>query len=224
MADEFEEYYRKAYEEELKADDATSIDSKNLTAPLGFDPLSPEVAREAARFAVVVGHEKIAPGAYAGPPINTHEYPWNTHLARLIFDETRARRIPCAVFFRDGHGIAGAYRQAMQWGATSIVELHFNAVDRPDATGTETLLARRNAQGYADRQQALMCSALGLHNRGLKVIEPGGRGYRSLTAAPVPTILIEPFFGTNPNDCRIAAACKHDLALAVVEAFGTVMV
>jgi N-acetylmuramoyl-L-alanine amidase len=39
-------------------------------------------------------------------------------------------------------------------------------------------------------------------DRGIKLIEEGDRGHRNLKSVTIPSCLIEPFFGSNPNDCK----------------------
>lgn len=45
----------------------------------------------------------------------------------------------------------------------------------------------------------------GYGNRGIKVRRPGDRGFTSVTEAPtVSSVLVEPFFGSNAGECRLA--------------------
>ncbi len=171
-------------------------------------------------FAIVVGHTNLSKGATATSPISAREYPWNRDLAEKVHAICRARNITSRIFYRDGIGIRGAYRQVAAWGAAFVVELHFNAFNGR-AHGTETLFdADRNAgsKAWAQRLQDAMLSGLQLRDRGLKERDPGDRGYASVSALNIPSALIEPFFGDNPSDAYIGHTGKDDLAEAVADA------
>jgi len=89
--------------------------------------------------AIVAGHTKLSPGASGVAPISQSEYFWNDDLAKLIKSECELN-VQAKIFFRDGIGISGAYNKVQQWGASSVVELHFNSFNS-NAFGTETLYA-----------------------------------------------------------------------------------
>jgi len=170
--------------------------------------------------AIVVGHTKTSPGASAGPPIHGSEYPWNKDLATMVHRACMARGVQSKIFYRDGIGISGAYRQVAKWGASCVMELHFNSFNGA-AHGTETLYdADRNAgsRAWAQRLQDAMLGALRLHDRGLKERDAGDRGYASVSALDIPSALTEPFFGDNPSDAHVGEANKQELAEALAEA------
>ena len=48
------------------------------------------------------------------------------------------------------------------------------------------------------------------------ILDPGARGYRSVSAANIPSALIEPFFGDHAGDAQSAKSGKDDLAAAIV--------
>ena len=75
----------------------------------------------------------------------------------------------------------------------------------------------------AEAVQRAMVDTLDLRDRGVK--EPWeGRGRQSLTQLAVPSVLVEPFFGSNPGDCHRAVELKDRLASALVEAAADVLV
>ena len=59
-------------------------------------------------------------------------------------------------------------------------------------------------------------SRTGQGNRGLKKIDPGGRGYESVSALDIPSALVEPCFGDNPAEAVLGHQLKSDYA----EGFG----
>lgn len=178
------------------------------------------------KLGIVVGHTNLDKGA-ASPHLGQQEYTWNSDLAQRIV----ALNSPIGrkVFFRDGVGVAGAYAAADAWGAKLTVELHFNSAHLHTATGTGVLYLAGSQRGrrFAGFLYARINAVLGLGEwpKGTGgVVTPyqasGAqmRGQRSLTAGRAPATLIEPFFGSNPNDCARAQARKDDLAAAILAA------
>jgi N-acetylmuramoyl-L-alanine amidase len=98
--------------------------------------------------------------------------------------------------------------------------LHFNSSDDSSATGTEVLLppGKPAAAALATAIARSLKDTLGLRlrgNQGLNVLSPGARGWISVTALPdVPSVLCEPFFGSNPGDC-LAVGTVGDEGLAI---------
>jgi len=165
------------------------------------------------KLAIVIGHTRKSPGAFS-PHLQQSEYDFNTDIAIRILALAGEH---VGVFRRDGHGVAGAYAQAKAWGATAVVELHFNSSANPEAHGTETLWKTPVSETLARSVQAAMVRALDLKHRGAK-LPWQGRGEASLTALPnIPSIIVEPFFGSNPTDCARVSERKDQLARAILE-------
>ncbi|KAA5605403.1 N-acetylmuramoyl-L-alanine amidase [Roseospira marina] len=181
------------------------------------------------KLALVVGHTRARPGAFAVAPIGQSENTWNTDLATTMkaiadtdADAGHPGAVSVSIFTRDDGGVVGAYRRARQWGADAALELHFNAA-MPAATGTETLYLTPASQGFAAVIQAATVAALGLRDRGIKTphAASGGRGAANLSQMGArPSILTEPFFGSNPGDCAAAHTRKRRLAAAQIRAAG----
>ena len=180
----------------------------------GIEAKPPKERSAGASLAIVVGHTSNSAGAYARGPINQSEYFWNKDLAERLKSECANRGVPSRIFYRDGIGIRGAYRQVKAWGAACVLELHFNAFNG-SAHGTETLYDKdRNAgsKAWAQKLQDAQLDALGLRDRGLKERDPGYRGYLSVSILDIPSALIEPFFGDNAADALAAHSRKDVLA------------
>ena len=187
----------------------------------GEEHPQPEIAQ---KLAVIVGHTRARPGAIAVAPINEHEYPWDTDLAKQMKDHADSTGVPLEIFFRDSVGIAGAYRQAANFGASTVIELHFNSFEDPSATGTETLWSTAPSESFAESIQRAMVQALGLRDRKTKR-RTSGRGHKSLAQLPdTPSIIVEPFFGSNASDASAAHDRKNKLARALVDAAKNFMV
>ncbi len=178
------------------------------------------------KLAIVVGHTRLAPGASGVAPISASEYTWNTDLAQKIKAHAATKGVAVEIFFRDGHGISGAYAQVRQWGARAAIELHFNAFNGR-ALGTETLhgTSFAGSQAWAKAVQAAMVTLYGRGtglpgNRGLKPAPPHDRGRASVNAlSSIASCLIEPFFGDNPAEAALGQSRKQGLAEALVAAF-----
>jgi N-acetylmuramoyl-L-alanine amidase len=130
------------------------------------------------------------------------------------------------VFNREPSGsyseeIRQAYAKVQAYGPRCVVELHFNSASDPSATGTEVLYRAGDSRGrgLAEAMVASMSSLLQLPLRGdngVKALVSGDRGAGSVYAIPgLPSVLLEPFFGSNPNDCvRMASLGEQALALS----------
>jgi N-acetylmuramoyl-L-alanine amidase len=177
------------------------------------------------KLAIVVGHTKNKQGAFS-QTLNSSEYPWNTDLANRIAAAAVAP-LETKIFFRDGVGIDGAYAAADAWGSEAAIELHFNSSDSAHSTGTGVLYLSPRGKQLATLlcQEMMNVLALPAWPRGtdgvVTPLEASGverRGESSLKAGRAPAALIEPFFGSNKDDCAKAAANKAGLARAIVAA------
>lgn len=178
------------------------------------------------KLAIVVGHNSRSQGAVRQDTGET-EFSWNSRLAAMIDDiSTQYAGLTVRVFFRNGslggysREISDVYARTDEWGADATCELHFNSHHNPNATGTETLSSgSRLSLKYADALQDEMLVALGLRDRGRKIVRTG-RGSASLISGRAPAALIEPFFGSS-NKGLAATDEEHEmqaLAHAVLKA------
>lgn len=158
------------------------------------------------KIAIVVGHTKLAPGAYGKHPINEYEYSFNSEAAKRIASIANGKGVSVAIFYRDGIGIAGAYKKVNIYQPDAAIELHFNGATSPAATGTETLYGSVNPKSKALAKiiQNQMLRAINLRDRDLIYRPQGGdgRGTESVNSAICPSVLVEPFFGSNSDDCE----------------------
>lgn len=94
-----------------------------------------------------------------------------------------------------------------------VIELHFNAAT-PQANGCETLYYFNSKKGkeFAHIFTDTVCGITGIKSRngGVKALtNKKDRGFASVYYPKAPTILIEPFFGTNDDDCaKVGSAEK----------------
>lgn len=196
----------------------------DLEDQLNDDQLPKSLERSTgAGVAIVVGHTEKRQGANGVEPIGEPEYPWNNDLAQMVKQRCDAEGIESRIFYRNVGGINGAYRRVTKWGASCVVELHFNAFNGR-VFGTETLYdedTNSGSRAWASLLQQEMVSLYqrtGSGDRGLKERDPGDRGYRSVSSANIPSALIEPFFGDNPDEAVLAEQKKDGLADAITNA------
>ncbi|MCF7731610.1 MAG: N-acetylmuramoyl-L-alanine amidase, partial [Akkermansiaceae bacterium] len=204
------------------------IDSWTSIAPPGSARRSARGTSAASspgpRLGIVVGHTAKAPGGSGLASAGPSEYLWNKDLAEKIKTAGAAAGIEVGIFLRDGIGIAGAYRELADWGAAAAIELHYNNHDG-SVRGTETLWgpACPKSEAWATAIQAAMVALYnrtGKQNRGLKQAPPFDGGRDSVNAlSTIPSCLIEPFFGDNPDDVALGGANKTRLAEALVSVF-----
>lgn len=191
------------------------------TAP---KPLEAPDGNPLPKLALIVGHQRTSPGAMGVDPIKAPEYEWCGDLAGRIADAARIQSLHPRIFRRDEGGIRGAYARVRAWidGYPAVaIEVHFNAFNGL-ATGTETLVVTDAPGEYAFAQavQAAMVSVLGLTDRRVKRPHPD-RGAVALNQLDVPHVLIEPMFGDNHHDARIAHTRRDGLAAAIADACAT---
>lgn len=183
------------------------------------------------KLAIVIGHNWKSQGAVRKDTGET-EYKWNSRLAEMIVNEAAVypsievkvfKRTPGGGYRREIHRV---YDETDDWNADATVELHFNSHHNPDATGTETLTSgTRLSLRFAEAVQENMLDALGLKDRGEKIVR-SGRGSASLIAGRAPAILTEPFFGSSPKGLK-ATDESHEmrsLAVAILDATQSVFV
>jgi N-acetylmuramoyl-L-alanine amidase len=169
--------------------------------------------------ALVVGHEAKSPGAYFKGPEFKHEYDYNSQLAKKITDLAKSANIKVHTVFRDGVGISGAYKKVKELDVDACIELHFNAFNGK-ATGTVNLCSNdANDKAFATIVQKHMCKAMkrdGL-SRGLSITPK--RGGQSVHALPgTPNCLVEPFFGDNLEECKLAVEQFDEYAMSLIAA------
>lgn len=157
------------------------------------------------KIALVIGHNAASQGAVRATDKRS-EYDWNGDLAAAIMAHSpgmyRIFRRPAGKGY--SAEIKFVYGEVDAWGADASIELHFNALTAT-ATGTETLTSGSTGSLKLARLiQPAMVSALKLPDRGLLVRKRTERGGASLFAGRAPAVLIEPYFGSNRNDCAAA--------------------
>lgn len=174
------------------------------------------------KIGIIIGHESNRPGAKAVAPLNEHEYEYNTKLAEEMYRRAMELGLKATIFKRDGMTVESVGRFVNEWASgdnTVAIELHFNSSDNASVRGTETLYDQDNAADLAHMIQDGLCSLLhrtGKQNRGIKLIQDGDRGHRNLSSVSVPSVLVEPAFGSNKEDATLLQTNRNMIACCLV--------
>lgn len=175
------------------------------------------------KLGIVVGHEKDKPGAVLKNSAMA-EYEYNSQVARLIEFIAPTFRVEPKIFFRDGVGIIAAHEAAERWGANVVLELHFNSHFDGTVQGAEVLCKRDYNGAFPSEMCAIMSQLFLGPNRGIKdPATPYDDGHPNVYR-PVPTFLLEPFFGSNDEQAENALhaqkAYAKEICVAVAKHFG----
>ena len=159
--------------------------------------------------AIIIGHNAMAGGFYS-EYIKSNEFTLYSNLENVLKDVG-------TVYFHNP--LISSYQQRMKKTADSInkhdydlvLALHFNAFENPDVGGCEAWYYGQNPFGRYMAQR--FCNAvnenMGIRNRGAKSMHrPSQRGYWEVRYPKATTILLEPFFGSNKEDCERFNAAK----------------
>jgi len=177
------------------------------------------------KIAIVVGHNVKAQGAIRCTDKRT-EFDWNSELAGLIWDHDPEA---IKVFHRQSGGgysaeIDRVYAQTDAWGADVTVELHFNGSGNPAAEGC--LMLSSGTKGSLALSRAMQAECLAVmqnRDRGVRILGRKDRGGRSLWQGRAPAVLIEPYFGSNAEDCVRSHNRMDQLAEAIFRASVSVL-
>jgi len=163
------------------------------------------------RTAFVIGHHEKSKGALS-KHFNLRE--WD------FYNEVVSHMGDVSVFYHD-ENISG-YTTRVKNTASKInkfpfdlvIELHFNSAVDERANGCETLyyFASKKGKQYAELFSSVVTSETGIKTRngGLKPLtNKNDRGFASVYYTTAPTILIEPFFGNNTEDCKKIQSTKN---------------
>jgi len=179
------------------------------------------------KLAIIVGHSENSSGASMRAPFEyIQEYEYNTVLAGIISSIAKNRKIKCKVILRDGVTIAEAYAEALDYGASAIIELHFNSFMSSKVKGTETLYGDiKGSYDFATCVHSTICEILerepnGGGDRGVKLKTSKDRGGRNVNnGTEIPSILIEPFFGSSITECCLGLEHITEIAEAILVGF-----
>ena len=161
----------------------------------------------------VIGHTAKAGGAYS-KTLQSNEYDyWVNNILAIIDGLKNTFGIP-AHFQTRNNGTSKAYAEIDKFNPLFTCELHFNGSVDPSAAGFETLALRSSTKGK--RVAKLFNAAFDFNspvrmrrqeNDGVKELYHSdssntSRGLYNLSRSVHPSILTEPFFGSNETDSK----------------------
>ena len=158
------------------------------------------------RVAFVIGHHKNAKGAYSDF-FKQKEYDFYTevmqHLEKKIGKQSIFHHTPNILGYTKR--VKSTANRLNKYPFDLVIELHFNAAT-PQANGCETLyyFNSKKSKEFAKEFTKTVVDFTGIKSRngGIKALSnKKDRGFASVFYPKAPTILIEPFFGTNEKDC-----------------------
>lgn len=168
------------------------------------------------KAAIVIGHTEVSPGAVSPFGIAPE---WEFNYA--VATELCVVRGLGDMFVYDTYD--KGYTSMVQRNVSKVnqgnydllFELHYNSFHNSQANGVEALYHHKDTESWNERDIArrfcdLMEVKLGLKNRGVKHIATAKeRGYAALYYPKMDAIMLEPFFGSNKNDCEIMKKGFH---------------
>ena len=156
------------------------------------------------KVALVIGHHEKSKGALA-KHFNLREWDFYKKVVECMGEVN--------VFYHDENisgytsRIKNTAKKINKFPFDLIIELHFNSAVHKSANGCETLYYYRSntSKDYALKFSNIVNEFTGIkvRNGGLKALtNRNDRGFASVYYTKAPTILIEPFFGSNTEDCK----------------------
>lgn len=159
---------------------------------------------------------KIDPGAVGN---GFREADLAVEFRNLVIDELLKQRVPY-VSDQDDERLA-QYLERIKTGKASVVlEFHFDASDKPTATGTTALVgsdADRLDNAFAKELVNATSSILGIKNRGVINESQSHRGRLALMREQGIVCLLELCFISNLNDVKSYRLNKEKLAVKIAE-------
>ena len=163
-------------------------------------------------IAICIGHSRKIGGRYDGGAysehLKTNERDFNLKVATKLSANLTRKGIPSQIFSDyagNGYGSAmvNAADQVRKAQATMAIELHFNSAS-PDANGHEWLYWFNSLNGASiakNFETEFKRVFPSIKSRGIKMITRVNRGGKFLELTHCPAVILEPFFGSNKNDC-----------------------
>lgn len=143
--------------------------------------------------------------------LGTDEYSFNCvvaeHLKKLLTDSGLTSEVLTSYPYK-------GYSAAMKWvgdqceraGAKAAIELHFNSSSRPSASGHEWLIYFKSKAGRQLAEcfnSAMITARPKAAKRGIvELSSTSNRGFGFVHMTPCPSVVLEPFFGSNASEAQ----------------------
>jgi len=185
------------------------IDSESLSDNSGGH--TPKISKSAQERTLVlaVGHSRELDAGAVAYDGETYEWHYNTTLSQKIADYL-PKHINTTII---NHYEGDSYTESMRWlkktvdplNADLVCELHFNSFSNPNVNGHEMLYWNSSSKGLiaaSNINDAMNEDFPENTDRGVKKVTHGERGAGFLYGPKAPCVIIEPFFGSNPDEWK----------------------
>lgn len=181
--------------------------------------------KEMPLVAILVGHSRLVNGKPEGGAVSVggvSEHAYNVDMAHRMQKTLGSMGVRSIILtWYEGHSYSSAVRwlssEVQKMKARCAVELHFNAAG-PQAHGHEWLYWHESDDSmklaYAVNVEFVR-EFPELRQRGIKPVRSKDRGALMLQKMPCPTVIAEPFFGSNHDEWQAATTRKDDMATAM---------
>ena len=152
--------------------------------------------------AIIIGHNAKDKGAYS-PILKLHEFDFFSSMEKDLADLGTVYYHNPLISSYTGRMLNTAQR-INRYDYDIVLAMHFNMFDGT-AHGCEALYFHTNHFGkhISDRFCSAMHENTGIRNRGAKPLRyPNQRGYYEVAFPTSTTLILEPFFGDNQDDCN----------------------
>lgn len=176
------------------------------------------------KIALIVGHNEKKKGAFfyfENKKIYEYDF-WNDFLIEIVNEVAKSDKIQVEIFHRIPNvsyknEIQWVYHEAKLWGADLSIECHFNSANKK-ASGYEVLYVSKRGKRIADIINNSFDIFLDKYrDRGSKKLKFYNRGYRNLTTAKYPSVIVEPFFSFNGLDFVKGGVDREKLKFAFID-------
>ena len=174
------------------------------------------------RIAVVLGHDDEHQGAYS-KTLDTWEWAFNLPVAAGVVQNLDARGAVAKLFERTaGVGYSTAMKvltdELNAWAPDLVVSLHFNSMGDTSFAGCCALHWPSSVRGNlaAAAISEAVAGAVGNRNRGAiaQADSWSGAPLYILKDTAAPAVIVESFFGSNPEDAKKGGAARDSGALS----------
>lgn len=176
-----------------------------------------EIAKSAQErnLVLAVGHSRELDAGAVAYDRETYEWHYNTKLAKKIKEYLPKHINTTIINSYEGD----SYTESMRWlkrtvdplNADLVCELHFNSFSNPSVSGHEMLYWHSSSKGLiaaSNINDAMNEDFPGNTDRGVKGVTHGERGAGFLYGPKAPCVIIEPFFGSNPDEWKAFGETK----------------
>ena len=165
------------------------------------------------KVAIKVGHTKKAKGAYS-PTLGESEYDYNLAVAQKLVELGNCGKIKYEMFIFDANISSYTKRQELvakeinsdEEGFDLVIELHYNSAESHTARGVLVLYYYKSSKG----KEAAKVIGDSIFNVFQTERDPDvglssdkQNGYQAVVTPKPVAILLEPFFGSNPQESAL---------------------